>query len=324
MPDGSTGALLTLGADPTTDLSALAIGPPGSVLASADGKVCEWVRPAFDPSTNGLTLTLSSGVPHPSSPVSNATAIYWTPFKSDSVALYYNDAWRLFQTGGELAMPVGTRVANWNTDIFRYWNGTAHAFEFSDWASDTARVTPLDRQDGVLVKHGDPTRLYVGTFRSNTLTSTTDTPVHRFLWPAHYRAPSTLAALTAGTQWTGTSASSGWRVAAGSSTSTVDFVCGDVSYIEAQAQLGAVTTSTSAIMATAIGIDNVSPNYTPTLPQMFGKPTGTGSFGLTASFNGRVTAGYHSVAWLETAMTAGVTFFGTNSGQCSGMTVTLQ
>jgi hypothetical protein len=57
------------------------------------------------------------------------------------------------------------------------------------WTNDTTRATDLALQDGVLVKSGDATRRYMGTFYTTSTTQTESSYAKRLVWNMYNRRP---------------------------------------------------------------------------------------------------------------------------------------
>jgi hypothetical protein len=127
----------------------------------------------FDPFICGGRLTLTSGVPLTTSDVTGATTIYFTPFVSDKIGLYISGSWRIVTFTESLLVTTGFTASRLH-DIFGYYSAGTLALEALAWASDTARATELVRQNGRLVKSGDPTRLYLGTVYADASKQLTD------------------------------------------------------------------------------------------------------------------------------------------------------
>lgn len=118
-------------------------------------------------STNDFRLTCQSGVPVTSSNLSGQTTLYLTPYIGNQIGLYSSGAWAL-RASAEVSLSLSGHTANFNYDIFAYWNGSAVVLESVIWTNDSTRATGLDRQDGVVVKSGDATRRFIGTIRINS------------------------------------------------------------------------------------------------------------------------------------------------------------
>lgn len=117
----------------------------------------------------GGRLTPVSGVPFDDSTSGFAT-IYYYPWKSNRIPLYDDSAkWRLVEFT-ETSLSLAGLAASTLFDIFAYRGVGGLTLETLAWASSGAgtstRATGLAYQDGYKVLSGDPTRLYLGTFKT--------------------------------------------------------------------------------------------------------------------------------------------------------------
>lgn len=125
----------------------------------------------------GGRLTIVSGNPYGEG---SGSVIYYTPCVHDYVRLYNTgtSAWGSHQfTEASLVLPD---VANKNVDIF-FANASGLALNAVQWSSDTARATDIAYQNGVLVKSGSISNLYLGSVRCSTTGSTNDSETQRFV-----------------------------------------------------------------------------------------------------------------------------------------------
>lgn len=138
-------------------------------------------------------LTLSATDPVTTGDIVAATTLYYLPYNGQVVWLYdSSDArWypRILPTAGaSLAVPnaVGT-----NYDVFAYWDNSTSAIrlEALAWTDTTTRATALTKQDGLWVKNGDATRLYVGSIKTRSAGQTDDSKTHRLVANAYNREP---------------------------------------------------------------------------------------------------------------------------------------
>lgn len=161
--------------------------------------------PPFDNTAADLRLTLTSGLPVTTADVTAATTVYVEPYCGNRLALFDGSVWNLrtvLATG--IAIPV---TASMLWDVFAYDNSGTIAYELSIWASDTARVTGLAFQDGILVKSGNPTRRYLGTFRTTAVAGQTeDSIAKRYLSNYFHRHSRPLRRLETNATWTYTTA----------------------------------------------------------------------------------------------------------------------
>lgn len=89
------------------------------------------------------------------------------------------------------------------------------------------RATGLATQDGVFVKTGDPTRRYLGTFKtSGAGQAVIDNRSQRLIWNYYNRRPRSLLKQELTNSWTYGSTSPTWRAANNDARNRVEFVCG--------------------------------------------------------------------------------------------------
>lgn len=136
--------------------------------------------------TQDFRLTLTSGTPVTISDVTGATTIYCTPYTGNRIALYVSSAWVL-RTTSEFSLALGTLTSGKPYDVYCYDNSGTPTLEFLVWTNDTTRATALAYQDGVLVKSGDSTRRYIGTFYTTATTTTEDSTSKRYLVNYYHR-----------------------------------------------------------------------------------------------------------------------------------------
>jgi hypothetical protein len=92
------------------------------------------------------------------------------------------------------------------------------------WTNDTTRATALTYQDGVLVKNGDATRRYIGSFRTDGSNHAEDSVANRYLWNYYNRVSRRMSKAFNATSWTYTTAT--WRQANGSTANQLNFLVG--------------------------------------------------------------------------------------------------
>lgn len=118
-------------------------------------------------------LTLETAVPVSTTDQTAKTNVFFTPYNGNRVRIYDGTRWRLY-TFSELTLALGTLTSGANYDVFIYDNAGTLTLELSAaWTNDTTRADALTTQDGVYVKSGATTRMYLGTFRTISTTATT-------------------------------------------------------------------------------------------------------------------------------------------------------
>lgn len=133
------------------------------------------------------TLTLVSGEPIMTAPVTAATTVYVTPYQGNRISLNDGSTWQVLSFE-ELAIPLGSDAADTNYDVFAYISSSAVAVERVAWTNDTTRAVPISLEEGVLVKTGDATRRYLGTYRTTAVVGQSEyTDANPFVWSAYHQ-----------------------------------------------------------------------------------------------------------------------------------------
>lgn len=141
---------------------------------------------AADNSVNDFRLTLTSETPVTTGDITGATTIYCTPYKGNRIALYNGTIWETI-TSVEISKTLGELTSGLPHDVFCYSDEGVATLEYLTWSSSAARATALARQDGILVKSGDATRRYLGTFYTTSTTTTEDSAAKRYLYNHYHR-----------------------------------------------------------------------------------------------------------------------------------------
>ena len=168
-------------------------------------------------------LTLTTGVPVTTTDVTAAETLYFTAFRGNCIALYDGTNWvRRTFSEASIDVPDVTGVH----DVFAYDNAGTVTLEVLVWTNDTTRATALTTQDGVLVKTGDATRRYLGTFYSTTAGNgqIEDSVANRYLWNYYNRVVRPMRVLDATASWTYQTATI--RQANGSTANQLNFCVG--------------------------------------------------------------------------------------------------
>lgn len=269
--------------------------------------------------TPGGRLTLTSGNPITISDVTAASSIHYTPYAHNIIPLWNGTRW-VTLAFSETTLALGEVTATRPYDVFAYLSSGTLALESLAWTSDTTRATGISRQDGRYCKSGDKTRLYLGTFRTTSTTSTEDSAVKRFLWNNYNRRSKILSKFETTTSWTYSSTT--WRQARASSANQVEIVVGlseDNMWLQVSAECSAVgygmflaigVNSNTAIAAnTVIGMSSIQANA----------PGVTVSSAISAYIE-VPAVGRNYYTWLECANTNGlVTVSSNNSYGYSGI-----
>lgn len=168
-------------------------------------------------------LTLTSGDPFGYTSVTAGTTIYFAPYQGNGLSLYRGGAWEnIIFPETQLAVPS---VATTMYDVFGVLSGSGLALEALAWSNDSTRATGITRVNGVMVKSGDATRRYLGSFRTIASGQTNDSPSSRCVWNYLNRFQRRIQKSYNATTWTYTTAAT-WRSANNSTTNRVEFVIG--------------------------------------------------------------------------------------------------
>jgi len=176
-----------------------------------------WVQvlTSADPAINDFRLTLTSGTPVTTGNTGDSTNIYLCPYAGNKLSLYNGFAWQTL-TSAQVTLALGAVTNAIGYDVFGYINAGAIAIEKLAWASATARATALTYQDGVLVKSGDATRRYLGSFYTTSVTATSSNPLQgvvptrgAYVWNYYNRVTQSIQSPLTGTTHAYTTAT--WR-----------------------------------------------------------------------------------------------------------------
>lgn len=187
------------------------------------------------------------------------------------------------------------------------------------------RATALTTQDGVLVKSGDATRRYVGTFVATTTTQTqctfggTTTQVGGkwLVYNYYHQQPFALNVFDGTANWSYATAT--WRPMNGTEANHVEFILGQVpSELDLHAMVEIVCDATEA-GSIAIGINAINDIVTGTpvaTPRQLYSEGTIAAAGITvvlsceADWQGRPPVGWHAAYPLERVRTGTLTYWG--------------
>ena len=261
-------------------------------------------------------LTLTSGNPVTTADVTGATTIYFTPYNGDKVSLFDGSNWKLY-TFTERSLALGTLTADLPYDVFLYDNAGTLTLELTAWTNGTTRATALTTQNGVYVKTGATTRLYLGTIRTTSTTQTEDSHAKRFVWNHYNRKRRPMRVLETTDTWVYTAAT--WRQANASTANqlaVVIGVAGAAVYIEAMAS-ATRNSSAGVTIGTAIGENSTSAFSAASLVGRTTMSLANVGYVNTASLSIFPAVGYSYYAWLEFSVATGVTTWVGDEGAAS-------
>ena len=254
-------------------------------------------------------LTLTSGMPIPTSDVTAAGTIYFTPYQGNSLALYDGvSSWTVFSFA-EISLALTLTSGN-VYDVFVYNNSGTPALELLAWTNTTTRATALTTQNGILVKSGATTRRYLGTICASGTNKTEDSTSKRYLYNYYNRIRREAHCSEPTNSWTYVTVS--FRESNGGSTlgvSRVGIVIGwPEDAIEAIAKSLASASSGNVSFSTGIGINSTTVNSALLHGAFIVNPT-TVVMSDTAFYEGILSVGLNTISWLELGA-ANMTFYG--------------
>lgn len=240
-------------------------------------------------------LTLTAGQPVGTADISAATSVYYTPHVGNRIALYDGSAWQSISfPETSIAVPATTHTIY---DVFAYLSSGSLALELTSWTNDTTRAGALVRQHGVLVRSGNATRRYLGSFRTTATSGRTeDSAARRYLYNYYHRVRRPLQRAETAASWTYSTAA--YRQANNNSANQLDFLQG-VEEDSVQAMLIANASNSSATVRNLFF--GMALDSTTSTDCEAGFVTGpAGSFcGNGISREYQVSAGRHIISWME-------------------------
>lgn len=254
---------------------------------------------------NNFRLTLTSGTPVTTADVTGASTIYMTPYNGNAISLYTGSVWVVRKTT-EISLALSALTSGRPYDVFCYDNAGTPTLEFLAWTNDTTRATSLTRQDGVLVKSGDATRRYLGSFYTTGTTTTEDSSRQRLLYNDSNTVARRVLRKESTASWTYTLAAA--RYANNNSLNSIKVMVG-VAAFSSDFTLNYTLSNTSAgVFANAgIGLDSTSGYATDsTHPSTRAQVSNYETTGV-ARLSSFLPVGYHSINWIESSAASGTT-----------------
>lgn len=309
-----------------TDISADAViastvdaGAVSATSIDADAVTTRNLGALANASVFGCRLSLSSSVSLTTNDIVSGSTLYLVPHTSNTLGVFDGVDWRIKQVTSA-SFPISGLTANQNYDVFVNWDAAAGvvALTLDAWASDSARSTTLGSQDGVLVKASDATKRYAGSIRTVATNAVPDSEQKRFVWNQYNRSPRRLYVTDTTVSWTYSVANT-WRQVRGSTANKAEFLCGDVSFVEATA-ISMIACTVAAHVRPGIGLDVTNTNNAQvTIGFINSTETSLGH----AHYRDNVALGYHALNWLEFTDGGTASFFGFSSVRAPGMVGTV-
>lgn len=192
------------------------------------------------------------------------TSIYYTPYNHNLISLWNGYRWQTLEFS-ELTLAIGTVTSGKPFDIFAYIDSGAVALEKLEWTSDTVRATEVSRQDGRWCKTGDKTRLLLGTFYSDSTTTTQNSLTKRYLSNIYNKLPFKMFVAESASSYTYTTAT--WRQVNANAENQLDFVIplnniDNVLPIMRARPVNSTTTGRTVRIAASLDITTTPSHYT--------------------------------------------------------------
>lgn len=261
-------------------------------------------------------LSLTTATPVTTADVTAATTIYCTPYTGRVIGLWNGTVWQNY-TSNEFSIALGTLTSGKPYDVFCYQNAGVPTLELGTaWTNDTTRAVALAYQNGILIKSGDATRRYLGTFYTTATTTTEDSQANRYLWNYYNRVARSMRRLETTASWTYTTAT--WRQANGSTANQLNFILGvSEDSITASICSSAFNSSASVNFYVGIALDSTT---TPSRAATSVSPSTLVGMSMGIDDAYIPSSGRHYISWLEQSGATGTaTFLGTTSGLNSGL-----
>ena len=281
----------------------------------------------------GGRLTLTSGNPVPDD-VTGASTVYFTPYSKSpfcgNIGLYDGSANWTILPFSEISVALGTLTSGLPYDVFAYNNSGVVALRAPvAWTNTTTRATALVLQNGVYVKSGATTDRYLGTFYTDSTTTTSDSGAGaaasgRHLYNYYNREPRSVSRFETNASWNYASATV--HQANGSTANQVQVMIGvSEGSIELTLTGGGLSSNTDSGISIGFGVD-VTNAFSGAVPNA-GLATANYNSVLTAKYSAKPAAGHHIYAWCEARPTGTgtITFQGVAAGTSqSGITGTVE
>lgn len=265
-------------------------------------------------------LTLTSGTAVTTSDVIGATNIYFALYNGNKVRLYDGTRWKVY-TFTERTLAVGTLTNDLPYDVFLYDNSGTLTLEATAWSSKTARATAITTQDGVYVKSGATTRLWLGTFHTTATTTTEDSKARRLVINHYNKVQRKFSAFDERNSWNTTaSAYEAWGTGGSGSTTDgvtrVAILCPSPAVddmVVAEFHGWGSHSSAGNPAGVGIGVDSSTVNSAAIYVPEISATAGTQGVAM-AAYKDYPSLGYHYLQMLQRPFGATTSFYGDNGG----------
>lgn len=273
------------------------------------------------PRAQDFRLTLTTALPVTTSDVTSAGTIYLTPKTGNLISLYSGSRWKLFSSA-EMSLAL-TATSGKPYDAFCYDNSGTPTIEILVWTDDTNRATALAYQDGILVKSGDATRRYIGSFYTSGSNITEDSEAKRYLWNYYHRVKRSMKVIDATDTWTYTLLA--FQQARAQTSNQLDYMCGVAEDVVTADVIASWQTNGAAGAINAvsgIGVDSTTVNSAQ-INSNINNPKSNDPITNHAMYRGIPGVGRHFLTWLESSTAASTTtWLGDNGGSVAQSGIT--
>lgn len=311
----------------TSAVAVTGAGTAGQALLSNGASADPTFQTVFAAVLQDFRLSLTTALSVTTADVTAATTLYFTPHAGRRCTIFDGSGNATTLTSAELSIAVPATTSQLY-DVFVYSNGGVLTLELLAWTNDTTRATAIVKTGaidaaGVWTKSGDPTRRYVGSFRTTTVSGQTeDSVTKRYLWNYYNRVPRELRRQETTGSWNYTTAT--WRQANTAAANQVDIVLG-VAEVNLQLSVSVPFANTNANVNAAISIGEDS-TTTPLDTGIGGE--GSSPAASATAFNQLLytltrypAVGRHFYTWLEISVATGTTTFVGAGGFANGVHV---
>lgn len=252
-------------------------------------------------------LTLTTATPVTTADVTAATTLYCSPYLGNRIDLPDASGNPVRHTSVEFSIAVPASTSQLY-DVFAFSTAGVATLELLAWTNDSTRATTVTRTNGRYFKTGDATRLYLGSFRTTTVSGQTeDSLTKRYVWNYYNRIRRALHRHETTNGWTYTTATI--RQANGAAANQIDVVVGIAEVMLDLDVSTNVSNSTGGINVTVgIGEDSTSSLLANILGGDSQALTTTGQ--VRVSVRREVPVGRHFYPWLEFSAATGTTTWG--------------
>lgn len=123
----------------------------------------------------GGRLTLKTNTPVPADDQIGKSVVYYTAFRNNLIWLYSSPLWYLYDFTADLSLTLSGLTTGKNYDVFcSIVAGTPTLSLGAAWTNDTTRSAALTRLNGLRALGSDTSKLYLGTIRATSATTTCD------------------------------------------------------------------------------------------------------------------------------------------------------